>query len=282
LILRSAELLLKFNLNKQSSGNNRGPFMCIILFAYKVHPRYPLVMAANRDEFYDRPTIPAAFRQNTPDLLAGRDLRHGGTWLGMTRTGKIAALANHRTPRSFRTTALSRGYLVRDFLLSEDSKDVYLERLKREANLYKGYSLIFGDMGCLYYFSNRSMVAEEIPPGIHGQSNDLLDTPWPKVQRGKEALWKILSAATGPSPEALFTMLADRTVADDKLLPDTGVGIEQERLLAPIFVKGSIYGTRSSTLAIVDSENNTTFIERTYNGNQEVYTTLEYRFKFEY
>ncbi len=255
--------------------------MCIILLAYKWHPRYPLVLAANRDEYYDRPTAPAAFRPDAPGVLAGRDMRCGGTWFGMAKTGKIAALANHRDPRSFRATEFSRGLLVRNFLMNSGSTDEYLEKLKKEAYQYNGFSLIFGDMRRLCYFSNRQAAAEDIPPGIHGQSNHLLDTPWPKVQRGKAALRKILSSATDPKADELLELLADRTVADDKQLPDTGVGIEQERLLSPIFVKGPNYGTRSSTLVFVDSEYNTTFIERTYDGNLENYSTLEYKFKLE-
>ncbi len=256
--------------------------MCIILFAYKWNPRYPLALAANRDEYYDRPTAPAAFHSDAPDLLAGRDLRQGGTWLGMTRTGKIAALANHRDPQSYRTDAISRGFLVRDFLATGFSTDKYLEKLKQEGDLYNGFSLIFGDIHRLCYFSNRGVVPEEIPPGIHGQSNLLLDTPWPKVMRGKEVLRETLSSAPDPSPEALFALLADRTVTDDKLLPDTGVGIDQERLLAPIFVKGPLYGTRSSTLVIMDSEKNVTFIERSYNGSPDNCITRQYKFRVEY
>jgi uncharacterized protein with NRDE domain len=254
--------------------------MCIILFAYKWHPRYPLVLAANRDEFYDRPTTPAAFHPDAPDLVAGRDMRHGGTWIGMTKTGKIAALANHREPHSFIAKALSRGFLVMDFLVNDISPGDYLEKLKREGHQYSGFSLIFGDMGRLCYFSNRGIVPEEITPGIHGQSNHLLDTPWPKVQRGKEALRKILSSTAEPSAEELFALLADSTVSGDDLLPDTGVGIKQERLLSPIFVKSPSYGTRSSTLVFIDSENNTTFIERTYNGTPENFASVEYKFRF--
>ncbi len=255
--------------------------MCIILFAYKWHPRYPLLLAANRDEYYARPTAPAAFWPEAPGLMAGRDVHRGGTWLGITKNGKIAALANHRAPNSFKATELSRGFLVRNFLLNKDSTDEYLEKLNKEGHQYNGFSLIFGDMRRLCYFSNREYVVEYIPPGIHGQSNNLLDTPWPKVQRGKDALRKILSSTTDPDTGELLELLADRTVPDDNLLPDTGVGIEQERILSPIFVKGPHYGTRSSTLLILDTENNATFIERTFDGNPDNYTTLEYKFKLE-
>ena len=251
--------------------------MCLILFAYKSHPRYPLILAGNRDEFYDRPTAAAAFWEDAPQILAGRDLRCGGTWLGVTRHGKIAVLANHREPKGLRTDARSRGLLVGDVLLDERSGREHLENLRRTASLYNGYSLVYGDVRELYYYSNRGAIPSEITPGIHGQSNDLLDVMWPKVVLGTAGLRRLLSSASNPSPEELFAILADRSVADDSRLPDTGIGLEKERILSPIFVKGPLYGTRSSTLVLIDSENILTFVERTYNGSPNHYTTVEYR-----
>lgn len=253
--------------------------MCIILFAYKCLPRYPLVLAANRDEYYDRSTAPAAFWPDAPDVLGGRDLHSGGTWFGMTKAGKIAALANYRDPSSFKATELSRGFLVRDYLVNNVSTGEYLEKLKKEGRKYNGFSLIFGDLRRLCFFSNRQDAFEDILPGIHGQSNHLLDTPWPKVQRGKEAMQEILSCHDCLRTDELLGLLADGTVAENHLLPDTGVGIEQERLLSPIFVKGPNYGTMSSTLFFVDYENNVTFIERTYGGNTSIFSTLEFKFR---
>lgn len=253
--------------------------MCLILFAYKFHPKYPLVLAANRDEFYDRPTSTAAFWEDEPRILAGRDLRCGGTWFGVSRQGKVAALANHREMEKVQSDAPSRGFLVRDFLKNEETADEYLKKLKRTGNLYNGFSLVFGDLRQLHYYSNKTGTARSIPEGIHGQSNHLLDTPWPKVQRGKEALRRILSSVHDPSAEEFFALLADKTRADDDLLPDTGVGIESERVLSSIFVNGPSYGTRSSTVVLVDKENNLTFIERTYNGgNPDQYADVAYRF----
>lgn len=255
--------------------------MCLILFAYKFHPRYPLVFAANRDEFYDRPAAPASFWDEMPQILAGRDLRCGGTWFGVSRKGKFAALANHREMETARMDAPSRGFLVRDFLADVIPAEEYLEKLKTKGNQYNGFSLVFGNLQGLYYYSNKTGAACAISEGIHGQSNHLLDTPWPKVERGKEALRRILSSRQEPSVEELFAMLADNTRAADELLPDTGVGIESERILSSIFVSGPRYGTRSSTLVLVDSDNNVTFMERTFNGSPDQYNSVEYRFMVE-
>ena len=252
--------------------------MCLILLSYKTHPQYPLIIAANRDEFYDRPTAPAAFWKDAPSLLAGKDLRGGGTWLGVTRNGRVAALANYREPQTFKADAPSRGLLVRDFLLGDLSGAEYLEKLKKTADHYNGYIMIFGDVSQLYYFSNRGTITPLLAPGIHGQSNHLLDTPWPKVLRGKESLERLLSNQASPSAEDLFALLADRTVPEDKLLPDTGIGLENERLLASLFVAAPAYGTRSSTVILISRDGEVTMCERTYNGNHNYKSTVEYKF----
>jgi uncharacterized protein with NRDE domain len=256
--------------------------MCLILLSHKTHPRYPLIFAANRDEFHDRPTAPAAFWKEAPSLLAGKDLRNGGTWFGITGKGRIAALANYRGPPAARADAPSRGLLVKDFLLDELSGAEFLEKLKRTSDRYNGFIMIFGDIDQLYYFSNRGNIPPLLSPGIHGQSNHLLDTPWPKVLRGKEAMERVLSSETNPSIESLFAILADCTPAQNNLLPNTGIGPERERILSSIFVTAPAYGTRSSTVVLVDTEHNVTFIERTYDGGpEENYTDAEFRFKIE-
>lgn len=252
--------------------------MCLILLSCKTHPQYPLIIAANRDEFYDRPTAPAAFWKDAPSLLAGKDLRNGGTWLGVTRDGRIAALANFREPQTFKADAPSRGLLVRNFLLGNLSGVEYLEKLQKTADHYNGFIMIFGDVRQLYYFSNRGAIPPLLSPGIHGQSNHLLDTPWPKILRGKESLEHILSKQANPSVEDLFALLADRTVPDDRLLPDTGIGLEKERLLSSLFVAAPAYGTRSSTVILVNRDGEVTFCERTFNGNKDHKTTVEYKF----
>jgi uncharacterized protein with NRDE domain len=253
--------------------------MCLILLAFESHPEYRLILAGNRDEFFTRPTAPADFWEDGPDLLAGTDLKEGGTWLGVTRNGRIAVITNFRDPQSERQNAPSRGALVSRFLRGSASLDGYLEILKKEGAAYNGFNLIFGDIGRLCLFSNRHDFPQFIATGIHGLSNHLLDTPWPKVVRGKEALRQLVSEGEIIQPEALFAILADRTIAPDRLLPDTGVGIDLERFLSPLFISTPTYGTRSSTIILVDRENRITFIERTFNGHPEKATDVTRQFR---
>jgi uncharacterized protein with NRDE domain len=255
--------------------------MCLILLAHRVHPRYPLILAANRDEFYQRPTVPAAFWESEPQLLAGRDLKSGGTWLGISRTGRLAALSNFRDPRSIRDNAPSRGGLVTDFLRGNLPPAEYLEMLRQRSQDYNGFNLIFGDRENLFVYSNRGNVPPLLPPGIHGLSNHLLDTPWPKVTLGKRALVEILAHGKQPAVEEIFALLADCTLPDDSLLPDTGVGLETERLLAPLFISGPTYGTRSSTLIMIEENQLVTFSERTYNRKSGQNVTATFHFTIE-
>ena len=182
--------------------------MCLILFAYKVHPSYPLVLAANRDEFYDRPTQSADFWPDHPQLLAGIDLQEKGTWLGVTKEGKFAAITNYRDPASWKTAAPSRGKLVRDYLVGDLNPENYLKEISAHARDYNGFNLLLGDRENLWVFSNQGD-AKKLQPGIYGLSNHLLDTPWPKVQRGKQLLKKALAKKGDALEEALFEMLAD-------------------------------------------------------------------------
>ncbi len=253
--------------------------MCLILLAVDAHPSYRLILAANRDEYFNRPTAPAAFWDDAPDLLAGRDLKSGGTWLGVTRTGRIAAITNYRDPRREKRDAPSRGHLVSGFLTGVMSTEEYLAFLEREGSAYNGFSLIFGEPGRLSFFSNHGEGPLSLEPGIHGLSNHLLDTPWPKVSRGREALARVVARGETVHPEGLFAILADRTVAPDELLPDTGVGIELERLLSPLFTSTPLYGTRSSTVILVDREGRADFCERTFNGGHEFVESVSRGFR---
>jgi uncharacterized protein with NRDE domain len=239
--------------------------MCTLLLAASAHPRYKLVVAANRDEFYDRPTAKAAFWDDAPDVFAGRDLVHLGTWLGVTRTGRIAALTNFREPQEQRPDAPSRGLLVSDYLKGGDGAESYLEGVRQSGIPYSSYNLLAGGAEGLYWYSNKTDVIAPIDGGIFGVSNHLLDTPWPKVVRGKEALARVLEKDDF-SPEELFAILADRTQAPDGELPDTGVALEWERLLSSIFIASENYGTRCSTILLVDRDLQATFIERTFDG----------------
>jgi uncharacterized protein with NRDE domain len=236
--------------------------MCLILLAWRAHPDYPLVVAANRDEFFSRRTAAADFWIDTPDLLAGRDLEAGGTWLGISRNGRFAALTNYRDPARNKQGAPSRGELVSRFLTGSQSPVAYLEELETSAGRYNGFNLVFGDPGGLWCFSNCGEGEGQLPPGLYGLSNHLLDTPWPKVARGKSALNAALRALPDETP--LFTLLRDDRIAPDEALPRTGVSLEWERLLSAAFVRMPGYGTRSATVLLVDQAGNVRFIEQIF------------------
>jgi uncharacterized protein with NRDE domain len=253
--------------------------MCLLLLAIKSHPVYKLVIAANRDEYYDRPTAPASFWDDRSDLLAGRDLRAGGTWFGITKKGRIAAITNYRDPASLKSHAPSRGELVSDFLTGEEKPKEYLASLDLKAGGYNGFNLIVGTKDQICWHSNRGNGTRSLMPGIYGVSNHLLDTPWPKVSRGKAALEEILSEQSVPSPAALLNMLLDRSIPDDDNLPDTGVGLEWERLLSPIFISSPNYGTRSSAILLIDQNDHVTFMERSHISSQD--NSIEVVFEFQ-
>lgn len=252
--------------------------MCLIVFALESHPKYRLVLAANRDEYFERPTLPAGYWPEKPATLAGRDLQFGGTWLGVTTTGRLAALTNYRDQKWQVPNPLSRGMLVAEFLTGEAPPAEFLEYLKNSGERYQGFNLLFGDLSRLFYYSNRSETENVVSPGIHGLSNHLLDTPWPKVSAAKEKLESLLRRDT-EDPEEYFALLADQTPYPDAALPDTGVGIKQERFLSSIFVAGSTYGTRFSTLLFIDRENRLRFIERSHNIQGASDATSEFRFR---
>lgn len=238
--------------------------MCLILFAYHTHPRYELVLAANRDEFYARPTLPMAFWEDAPDLLAGRDLEAGGTWLGVTRQGRFAAITNYRDPANMRPKAPSRGALVSDYLRGDAAAWDYLVCLAPHAADYNGFNLLLGDAEGLFYYSNQQGTPRALAPGLYGLSNHLLDTPWPKVERGRRGLAALLKADPEPSGDALLELLANRAWATDAELPNTGVSREWERALSPLFIETPGYGTRSSTVLRIAAEGEMWVLEKTW------------------
>jgi uncharacterized protein with NRDE domain len=235
--------------------------MCLIVLAWRAAEAFPLVVAANRDEWRERPAEPARWWPDHPELLAGRDLQAGGTWMGITRGGRFAAVTNFRDPSDKRSTARSRGGLVTEFLLGADSPERFLAGLASRARDYNGFNLILGDAASLFYYGSREGEARAIEPGVHGLSNHLLDEPWPKVVRGRARLKDAL-AAIDPAP-ALFEMLSDATHAGDGELPRTGVGLEWERRLSPALIVGPDYGTRASTVVTLSSRGKVSFEERT-------------------
>jgi uncharacterized protein with NRDE domain len=254
--------------------------MCLIFLAWRRHPDHRLVVAANRDEFYARPTAPVGYWPEAPDVLAGRDLEGGGTWLGVTRAGRFAALTNVRRGGGHTPDAPTRGRLVSDFLLSASSPGEYLQSLAEQSGDYNGFNLLVGDGESLHWFSNRGGEPSTLAPGIYAVSNDLLDTPWPKVVRGKDGFQKLLQARD-IDPSAIFDLLMDRQIAADEALPDTGIGLTRERALSPIFIAAGDYGTRSSTVLLIDGTGDLTFHERTHEPGIAGTETLTYTFPVE-
>ncbi|MBF0287530.1 MAG: NRDE family protein [SAR324 cluster bacterium] len=255
--------------------------MCIILFSYHQHPNYSLVLVSNRDEFYHRPTESAAFWSNAPDLLAGKDLQNQGTWLGITRTGRIAALTNFRDSDLENKEMLSRGWLVRDFLLGQADPEQYLYAIAEEKDQYNGFNLLVGDRQYLFYYSNRGNEIKRLEPGLYGLSNHLLNTDWPKVKNGKQNLQRVVESHTDISVEDLLDIAADANTYPDKELPQTGVSIEWERALAPLFISTPTYGTRASTALLVDKKGLVTFVEKSlvkYPGQWQI---QEYQYQLQ-
>jgi uncharacterized protein with NRDE domain len=239
--------------------------MCLILLAWHAHPGYPLVFAGNRDEAYERPSAPADFWKDAPDVFGGRDLEQAGTWLGITHSGRIAAVTNYRDGPPARIGApRSRGELTADFLRGTDEPRLYLERVVPDAAQYGGFTMMVGDLDRLYSFSNRGTGIQELPAGVHGLSNHLFNTPWPKVTRGKQRVTALLRAAEAELIKGLLEALADRTGAPDAELPNSGVGLQRERELSPAFIAGERYGTRASTVLLVSRGNEVVFIERRF------------------
>jgi uncharacterized protein with NRDE domain len=256
--------------------------VCLILFANEANPRYRLVLAANRDELYSRPTAPAAYWEEAPNVLAGKDLESGGTWLGVTRSGRVAAVTNFRGPGKAWENAPSRGNLVRGFLMSSEPPDVFVDKLRTRAWNYNGFNLLVGSDQELWWYSNRyDEQPHRIVPGIHGLSNHLLDTPWPKVERGKRALERLIVGEKEITAEQVFPILEDRSPAADEELPDTGVGQELERVLSAPFISTQYYGTRSSTVLLIEHTGSVTFVERSFNPRDESQKEARYEFRIE-
>jgi len=253
--------------------------MCLILFAWQTHPRYALVVAANRDEFHDRPTAAADYWRKSPQLVAGRDLRAGGTWLGITRQGRFAAITNYREPQA-REPVLenSRGHLVTDFLLDRATPADYAGMLLQRGGEYRGFSILLGDPGTLVFVSNRSEKIVTVSAGSHGLSNHLLDTDWPKVQRGRARLDALLEVER-VDPEALLELLAERNVAPGGEPPGFELSLAPEMITRMTFILSPEYGTRSSTVLLVDHDGGVIFVERQFDAAGKSTGTRNHEFR---
>jgi uncharacterized protein with NRDE domain len=251
--------------------------MCLILLAWRSHANFPCVIAANRDEFHARAAAPASWWSGAPQILAGRDLRAGGTWLGITRSGRFAALTNYRDPEQRRAGTPSRGTLVTSILQSGASTEELLQHLREVGGAYHGFNLIFSDGERLAIYESMSGVGRELRPGIYGLSNHLLDTPWPKVQQAKSRLSAALSDLT--DTRAALALLRDAEPAADNLLPITGMSLEWERLLSSAFIRSKDYGTRCSTVVRVDARQQVSFDEWTWDtlGQETHKVSIQFR-----
>jgi len=234
--------------------------MCLIVFAWRPDHSQSLILAANRDEFYARPTLPLGQWEDAPDIYAGRDLEAGGTWLGVNADGRFAALTNIRDPGK-PLGRRSRGELVARFLNSSLSVDEYLREVAGRAAEYGGFNLLVGNREELHFLNAASPSPRRLQPGVYGVSNAGLDTPWPKLLRAKAALSDHLN---DPQPEALFRFLADPEAAADADLPSTGVGLATEKLLSSVFIASPNYGTRASTVLIVNADGSRRMIEHSF------------------
>lgn len=226
--------------------------MCILFIALKQHKDFPLILLANRDEYHERPTTKAGFWPEFPELLAGKDEKEGGTWLGLHTNGRVSALTNYRDMKAHREGRLSRGQLVKDYLLSDKEPESFLEYLQTSNDKYNPYNLFFGNLQSLRFqvYSNMNRVCHELKEGFHGLSNAHLNSDWPKIAKGL-ALVKDYILSENLEVEELFQLMQNTEKAPDHLLPDTGVGLENERFLSSIFIKSPVYGTRSTALVFL-------------------------------
>ncbi len=250
--------------------------MCLILFAYQHHPDFPLIVAANRDEFYQRPTQAGHFWPESPSLFAGRDLEAGGTWMGINKERRFAAVTNYRENNSAPTNAISRGSLCSDFLRTNDHTVNYLEAIDRQKHQYAGFNLLAGTIDKLYYYSNRQGEIKPLTPGVHGLSNSLLNTSWPKVDTGKNALEQALTSNTDPN--TILQLLLDQQRAEETQLPSTGIDREMEKLLSSRFIRSEDYGTRSSTVLCVDINGGVTWLEQSFDHRGATSDIIVHRF----
>lgn len=250
--------------------------MCLIVFAWRVHPDYPLVVAANRDEYRHRPARAAHWWDDAPGVLAGRDLEAGGTWMGITRSGRFAALTNYRDPRGRRESARSRGLLVRDALADGADAAATLKAVAGDSALYPGFNLLVGDGRTLGVHESASGSVRLLEPGVYGLSNALLDTPWPKLATARARLAAALASL--PDAGAVLALLRDDAPAPDHLLPDTGVGLDVERRLSPAFLRDEAYGTRCSSLILMRADGRARLREWTWGATAALESTTDHGF----
>lgn len=254
--------------------------MCLIIFALNQHPKYKLIIAANRDEFFSRPTLEADFWEEENSILGGRDVQSGGTWFGMNKNGRFIAITNYRDPKNEKKDAISRGELSKKFLLQNQNVSEFLKDVSKDKKKYNGFNFLLSDDNFenMYHYSNVTDRSMKIEDGIHGLSNHVLDSPWPKVQKGTNLLSNILQSESINSSE-IVAMLRNETEAPDNLLPKTGISYDLEKKLSPVFISMKGYGTRCSTALFVDTSNDLSFLEVTYNEHKQITSEKTFKLK---
>ena len=257
--------------------------MCVIFIALKQSSKFPFIIAANRDEYYERPTAPAAYWSDLPEIIAGRDERAGGTWLGVTESGRFAAITNHYDPTGGHDPKLkSRGDIVSSYLVTGNSLDEFSVDLDHNRNSYNGFGFVFGNFARLRYQNNRNDTVTDITEGVHGLSNHFLNTPWPRVEAGKRKLSHLLSSEDHVNAEQLFEILRDKNAANEysSSLDLSNFSRRNKPSELPIFIQLGDYGTRSSSVLLVDSEGTVTFEERTFHpSTSEVESKRRFEFR---
>ncbi|WP_067862926.1 NRDE family protein [Neptuniibacter marinus] len=244
--------------------------MCLIAFAYNCHPKYSLILIANRDEFYQRPSDLLNFWQDEPQILAGRDREKSGTWLGITTTGRFSAVTNYRDGHKTTNKRLrSRGELTRNFLCTNIPAQHYLQQLASKEMEFSDFNLLLGDQSGFYYASNKSTDTQKLESGIYALSNALLDTPWPKVCYVKAQLSRLIKNKN-LDIESLIEIMSDQTQASIEQLPDTGVSLEWEKILSSTFIKTSNYGTRATTVLLQEKDGTTQILEQSYGTDGKI------------
>lgn len=239
--------------------------MCILFFAIKQHPKYPVIICANRDEFHQRPTNSMHWWSDSkqyPNILAGKDMQAGGTWLGINKSGRFSALTNFRQPESQDDTKKSRGELVLQALTSNDKQTA--EQLKKSTLDYNGYNLVFGQLNNLSCFDNISQKLQPLSSGFHALCNGALDDIWPKMALGQHQLTEVITS-TSLDVSRLFSIMNNNEQANIQHLPNTGLPLDWEKLLSSIFIVSPEYGTRTTNIILQDNDGNITVYDRSYN-----------------
>ena len=251
--------------------------MCLIAFAVNAHPDYKLILAANRDEFYARPTSVADYWRDQPSILGGRDLQANGTWMAVNEKGQFGAVTNFRDLKNIRKDARSRGDLVVNYLKNPEAAEGYLTRLTKNAEEYNGFNLLLFDGRKMRHFSNYEGKTNSMESGIFSVSNALLNTPWPKVEKLKKDFSEMIS--TSFDHQSLLGLLEDDATADDDQLPDTGIGHDLEKMLSAICIKSEKYGTCCSTVLTISNDGNVKFTERSFPVGNRKAGTVSFNFQ---